>query len=494
MIARPQTNHLNPTIINFGIGFIFIIIGALLALTISSDESFYGTLSIIAPIVLGVMIIIFSNPYYGILLYLNYSFISNGISRYAPENVTIVLNFILLLTTLSLVVHLKWDDFKKLSQSVFYITIIWAIYSVISVVNSYTGQVDTLFVAVQGISFYAIQLVPLALIYFNTKKDFNTFLKIIIGWSVLSTIWAFKQTIFGTDFYEEKWLDAGAYVSHILNGQLRAFSTFSDAGQFGLTMAFISFVCLVLSFGPNNTLIKKFSLIAISIFTFLGFLISGTNVPLYVFIVGFIFFFILIKQFKTLIFGLIFGVILFLFLKFSTISNFNFQEFEIGTSLTSNDASLMVSSNNQFFLTNYIEKKSIDNGIVNFNLLEIQNYFASIFSNFTSFSWYIKMWNQSGIIGLLLHILGISYVLIIGFIKINKLKSNELRYKVIAIYVGFIIVIFTGFANHIFNQIPLGPIMYICMVYLSSSDKLDLEFSDQETQNKINSSQSNLAA
>ena len=61
MIARPQTNHLNPNIVNFGIGFIFLIIGALLALMISSDNSFYGILAIIAPIVLGVIIIIFSN-------------------------------------------------------------------------------------------------------------------------------------------------------------------------------------------------------------------------------------------------------------------------------------------------------------------------------------------------------------------------------------------------------------------------------------------------
>ena len=168
MIARPQTNHLNPTIVNFGIGFIFIILGALLAFTISSDESFYGTLAIIAPIVLGVMIIIFSNPYYGLLIYLNYSFISNSVSQYAPENITLVLNFILLLTTLSLVVHLKWDDFRKLSHSIFFITLIWTIYSILSVINPFIGQVDSIIIAVKGISFYAIQLVPLVLIYLNT--------------------------------------------------------------------------------------------------------------------------------------------------------------------------------------------------------------------------------------------------------------------------------------------------------------------------------------
>jgi hypothetical protein len=60
----------------------------------------------------------------------------------------------------------------------------------------------------------------------------------------------------------------------------------------------------------------------------------------------------------------------------------------------------------------------------------------------------------------------------------------------IAIYGGFIIVIFTGFSNQIFNQMPLGPIMYICMVYLTISDKLELEYNTQHSQEKINSTNS----
>jgi hypothetical protein len=72
MIAtRPQTNNLNPNIFNFVIGFIFLLIGALFALFISSNNSFLGVIVIVAPVVLGVIIIIFSNPYYGIILYLN---------------------------------------------------------------------------------------------------------------------------------------------------------------------------------------------------------------------------------------------------------------------------------------------------------------------------------------------------------------------------------------------------------------------------------------
>lgn len=485
MIARPQTNHLNPNIINFGIGFIFLIIGALLALMISSDNSFYGILAIIAPIVLGIIIIVVSNPYYGILLYLNFSFISSGLTRYVPENFSLGLgiNFILLLTTLSMVVHMKWDDLKKLSQSVFFIAIIWTVYSVLLVINPLFGQVDSFIFAMKGISFYAVQLIPLVLLYMNTKKEFNTFLKIMIGWSVITTIWAFKQTVFGTDFFEQKWLDAGGYISHISNGQLRAFSTFSDANQFGSTMAFVSFVCLILSFGTQIK-IKKYTLLAIAIFTFLGCLISGSSASLYIYIIGFLFFFILNKHFKTLFFGLIFSLIIFSFLKFSDISNLDYQVLNFGTSLTSNDASLMVRSNNQYLVSKYLENKPFGIGIENVNLFGVQNQVGSFLSNLTAEASFVSIWNQNGIVGLILHFIGISYVLVIGFMKVYRLKSIDLRYKMIALYGGFIGIIFTSLASSIFNQSPLGPIMFICMVYLTTADKLDLEFIAEETEAK----------
>ena len=68
--------------------------------------------------------------------------------------------------------------------------------------------------------------------------------------------------------------------------------------------------------------------------------------------------------------------------------------------------------------------------------------------------------------------------------KVYRLKSNDLRYKMIALYGGFIGVIVTSLASPIFDQTPLGPIMFICMVYFTTADKLDLEFVAEETQVK----------
>jgi hypothetical protein len=248
-------------------------------------------------------------------------------------------------------------------------------------------------------------------------------------------------------------------------------------------MAFVSFVCLILSFGPHAK-IKKYTLLAFSIFTFFGCLLSDSNALLYTYIIGFLFFFILNKHFKTLLFGFAFGLIIFSFFKFSNLNNLNFQVFNFGTSLTSNDASLMVHSNNQYLVSKYLENKPFSIGIENVNLFGDQNQVVSFLSNLTSRSSFESLMNQNGLLGLILHFIGIAYVLVIGFLKVYRLKSIDLRYKMIALYGGFIGIIFTSLSSSIFDQSPLGPIMFICMVYLTTADKLDLAFIAEETEAK----------
>lgn len=495
MITRPQTNTLNPNIYNFITGFIFLLFGTFLALVISSGDSLIGLLVIIVPFIIGIIVIIFSNPYYGILLYLNYSFISNGLSRYVPANVPLGLgiDFILLITTLAMIIHIKWDDLKKLRQSVFYVTLLWTIYTILLIVNPLLGRIESLIYAIRGISLYSVQVIPLVLLYLNTKKDFNTFLKLIIGWSIISTIWGFKQIIFGTDMYEQNWLDAGGNVTHILNGQLRAFSFYSDAGQFGSTMAFVSFLCFILAFGPYKRR-RKYTFFAISMFTFLGFSISGSRGPVFIIIFGFLFYLILIKQFRTLIYGMILGIFVFSFLKFTNIGSTNYQIYRIRTALDPKEASLMVRLTNQELFSKYLENKPFGGGIGTVDVFGIRYYPGSFLANLPTDSWFVSIWAQSGIVGLVLHLFGIAYVLVVGFEKIYRLKSLDLRVKMIALYGGFFGVIVASLANPIFGQSPLGPIMYICMVYLTTADKLDLEFVAEESSKKLNENQSKIAA
>jgi hypothetical protein len=473
---RPQTNTLNASVANYSIGFIMLIVGALLAMLISAGDSTIGLIAISIPLVFGFVILVFINPYFGILAYINYSFFSNGLARYIPDiPLGLGIDFILFLTTLSMLINIKWESAAKLKQGVFYVTLIWFIYTLFLIVNPELGKIQSLIYGIRGISLYSIQVIPLVLLYMDSKKDFNNFLKLLIVWAVISTIWGFKQIILGTDAFEARWLADGGNVTHILNGQLRAFSFYSDAGQFGATMAFVSFITFILSFGPYSKK-RKLTFLAIAFFTFLGFSISGSRGPVFILIFGFLFYLILIKRFATLIYGLVIGIILFSFLKFTNIGSSNYQIFRIRTALDPKEASLMVRLKNQELISNYLVNKPFGAGVGTTDVFGIRFYPGSVLASLPTDSWFVSIWAQSGIVGLVLHLLGLAYVLVVGFENIYKLKSPDLRYKMIAVYGGFIGIIIASLANPIFGQSPMGPIMYICMVYLTIANKLDVEF------------------
>lgn len=477
---RPQSNTINPNIANYSIGFILLVVGVFLALLVSTGNSLVGIIAVAVPIILGFTIIVFINPYYGILAYINYSFFSNGLARYIPNiQLGLGVDFILALTTLSLLINIKWNDLVKLKQGVFFLTLLWFVYTVFQIVNPELGKIQSLFYGIRGMSLYSIQVIPLVLLYMDSKKDFNNFLKLVIGWSLISTFWGLKQIIIGTDAFETRWLADGGNVTHVLNGQLRAFSFYSDAGQFGATMAFVSFITFILGFGPYSRR-RRFTFLAIAFITFIGFSISGSRGPVFVIIFGFLFYLILIKRFATLIYGLVIGIILFSFLKFTNIGSSNYQIFRIRTALDPKEASLMVRLKNQQLISNYLQNKPFGAGVGTTDVFGIRFYPGSVLAGLPTDSWFVSIWAQSGIVGLFLHLMGLAYVLVVGFEKIYALKSKDLRVKMIAVYGGFIGIIIASLANPIFGQSPMGPIMYICMVYLTIADKLDLEFLSEE--------------
>lgn len=485
---RPQTSSINPNITTLSIGFVLLLIGILMATLIATGDPTISTIVVSVPLILGLGVLIFNSPYYGIIAYLNYSFFANGLTRYIPKiPLGLGVDFILFLTIISLFINIKWKDTKKLKQGIFYLTALWTIYTIFLIVNPELGTVKSLFYAIRGVSLYSIQVIPLVILYMNTKKEFNNFLKLIIGWSIFSTIWGLKQLVIGTDSFEQRWLDDGGNITHVLNGQLRAFSFYSDAGQFGATMAFVSFLTFIMGFGPYKKRLR-YTYLAIALFTFVGFTISGSRGPVFILIFGFLFYLILIKRFRTLLIGLVIGIVAFSFLKFTNIGSGNYQIFRLRTALDPKEASLMVRLQNQKVISKYLENKPFGAGIGSTDVFGIRFYPGSILATLPTDSWFVSIWAQSGIIGLVLHLLGLAYVLVVGFEKIYRLRSDDLRVKMIALYGGFLGIIIASLANPIFGQAPMGAIMYICMVYLTLADKLDIEFVADEKKELENNS------
>jgi len=478
---RPQASSINPSVIAFStIGF-FLIAGILIAMIIASGNVGLSAVVFLLPFAVGVVVLVFINPYYGLMAYLNYSFFFLGLNRYFPGvALGLTVDAILFLTTIALFTKVKWSDLSKLHNGIFYVSFIWFLYTLLEIFNPEVTNLEALFMAVRGLSLYAIQVVPLTLIWMNSKEDFNNFVKLILGWAVVSSFWGMRQVLFGVDTAEYFWLEAGGKVTHIIDGRLRAFSFYSDAGQFGTTMAYAALMSLILALGPYDR-VKRFWYFVIFMITYYGFSLSGSRGPLFVLISGGFFYLLLIRRFKILFIGLAIGMLAFSILKFTYIGQSNYSILRLRTALDPKEASLLVRLKNQNVLKGYLSKRAFGSGIGTTDTWAKRFYPGSVLAGLPTDSWFVNIWVQTGIIGLITHMLVIVYVLVIGYSKVNALRNDDLRQKLIAMYGGYFGVIVASFGNPIFGQAPIGAIMYVSMVYLCTADVLDDEFMAAES-------------
>src|SRR5690606_2593775 len=140
--------------------------------------------------------------------------------------------------------------------------------------------------AIRSLALYMLLTIPITLLYANKVEDLNRFIKIIIFLSLLAALWGLKQFYFGPDFAETAWLKVRKNQStHVLFGELRIFSFFSDAGQFGSGIAQSGVIVAVIALGPFSTKTRIWAGLCALLF-FLLMVLAGTRGALIVPVAG----------------------------------------------------------------------------------------------------------------------------------------------------------------------------------------------------------------
>ena len=471
---RPNSSALSSQSNTFIIAGLMVMTGVTMAavLAVGGDLGI-GSLVAFLPVLVGLIALIISNPFYGLMFYIHYSFFFIGLNRYIvgiPLGLSI--DAVLFLTTLSMLFRLNAHNIKKLNNNFFYAGALWFVYTLFEALNPEATNLAGWLYAVRGVSFYAIQAIPLTLLLFDKKENLDSFIKIILVWGTVASLWGWKQINIGTDPFEDRWLDAGGKTTHILLGQLRAFSFFSDAGQFGVTMAYVAFLALILSVGPYKGR-QKFIYLIVFVICLVGMGSSGSRGPIFVIFFGGITYLLLIRNFRVLIPGISIALFVFVFLKFTYIGNTSYQIYRIRTALDPKEASLLVRLSNQEKLRQYLENRPFGAGIGTTDVWATRFYPGSALSNLPTDSWFVKIWVENGIVGLVFYAFSLAIAIVYGVVKIRLLKNPDTRQKMIALYGGLLGIITASFGNPVFGQAPLGALMYISMTMLSTAETYD---------------------
>ena len=405
------------------------------------------------------------------------SFMIAGLSRYIP-GIPFGLSIDGLLVCGLIAVAFKKDMvFEKsyLNNPYSLALIGWMAFTFVEIINPLAPSLVAWFYANRGLSFYPILITLLTMCAIKKEKDLNTFLLIWAIFSFLGTIWGMKQLFFGVTAVEQRWLNAGAASTHVLFGRLRVFSYYSDAAQFGASQAHTSLVFGIIGLYAGR-LKWRILYFFISLFALYAMLISGSRGPLAILAIGGFAYFIMSKNFRIVILGIGFGLGVFIFLKYTTIMQSNYQVQRMRSALNSDDASLRVRIEREKVLEGYMSDKPIGGGIGS------AGYWGKRFSPGTFLAelgtdgHYTRIWMETGIVGYYLYILMLLVIIIYLGRILWKMPPGRVTQILIAFYCGLIGICIASYTNGLLTQIPTGTLVFagLSMIYLGATGRIEI--------------------
>jgi cell division protein FtsW (lipid II flippase) len=144
------------------------------------------------------------------------------------------------------------------------------------------------------------------------------------------------------------------------------------------------------------------------------------------------------------------------------------------TAFDPNDASLQVRLANQKLLKAYLASRPFGGGI-GLGGVKAQRFLPNAFlSNVATDSWFVLIWVEQGIVGLMLHLFILFYVLIkASFIIMFRIRDPILQVKMAALASGMFGVMVASYGNAILGSMPTAMLIYTTMAIMIGAERLD---------------------
>jgi len=377
----------------------------------------------------------------------------------------------ILVSWLAIIVKTPKEDYSQLNSDLFYLFLIWFLISVLQVVNPGSSVLGWL-AEIRTAAFYPFMIVCLGLLILRDQRDLDLFLILVIGLSTLASVNGIKQLYLGPWPGEQRFLNEGGYITHILWGQLRVFSFYSDAGQFGASQAHVGLMSIILALGRFNRN-TRLLLCGCGIVLLYGMLISGTRGALFALIIGVFTAIILSKNLKVLLLGGMLACGFLFILKFTYIGNGNYQIYRLRTAVNPEDPSLNLRFNTQKMLREYMSNRPFGGGLGvighNGSLYNSDRFLSKVPPD----SYYVKVWAMYGIVGFTIWLCMMLYILGKCCGIVWNIKDPLLKVKMIALTSGFAGILVCSYGNEVINNMPSLVIIALSLVLVFMTKRLD---------------------
>lgn len=368
-------------------------------------------------------------------------------------------------------------DWKRTKNVLSIGALIWMIYCMAEIVNP-SGMFSA-WILSRGLITNGFILTMYACVLINNNKLLNTFLITLSILTLIAVIQSFIQKFMGFNAIEQRWLNGGGYKTHLLATGTRYFSIFSDAGNFGSNMG-----CASLIFTITGLYIKskglKFYYIIIGLLSLYAMFLSGTRGAMIVPLAGLALYIVISKNIKAILSGGTTLLFVYLFFAFTTIGQSNALIRRMRTAFNpTEDASFNVRRDNQKRLAEYLKYKPFGEGL---GLSGVENQKTSY--RFTTSiphdSWYVKIWVETGVVGLILYIGFLLVTVIQGcYIIMYKIRDAELKGKLTALLCGIFGLMLSAYGNAFWGQYPTPIIAFTGLAIIMNGVSFDKEIEEK---------------
>ena len=389
---------------------------------------------------------------------------------------------ILIISLQAMMHRIEW---KRASSGLTVVAAIWVAYCTLEVVNPESVSVAGWFSSVRSVAFYFFFITVLTQL---TMSEYKYLKYMLIIWSVLTLIAVAKaciQKFIGFNAAENYWLFVlGGRSTHIIRSGVRYFSFFSDAANFGASMGLSMVVFSISALYYRNPWIKTYLLLVAAAACY-GMLISGTRSALAVPFIGYTAFIMMSRNIKVIVAGILLVLAAFVFLKFTTIGQGNAIVRRARSAFNTQDASFQVRLENQAKLRELMRDKPFGAGLGHGGGKAKTFAPDAPLSQIPTDSWFVMIWVETGVVGILLHIGILLYILARGaWLVVFKLRNVQLRGFTAALTAGISGIVVMAYANEVLGQIPTGAILYMCMGFIFLAPRFDRELTRKEIMDK----------
>lgn len=418
-------------------------------------------------------------PQVSYFLYFTMAYFFGAIMRYSNlEGLSVILDgllvYALLATLLHTAVYKQGKDIKIMNAANM-LTIcysIWVAFVFVQLINP-EATFDKLMVSSRGWIISLPLLYILSSIILVTPKRIKFWLLLLGIFTLLAFLKVVWQKYRGFDSTERAWLMSGAWTTHLLHTGIRYFSFFSDAGNFGSNMGLIAIVYGIISFHTKGLILRLFYII-VTIAGVIGLFMSGTRGAIIVPFGGLLLYCLLSKNLKVVIISVIAGSALFAVLAFTDIGNGNPFIRRMRTAFTpTEDASFNVRKENQKRLAHLLKDKPIGIGIGN-RMIDTENLNVQGDNIIPPDSFYVDLWIQTGIIGLILYISILAIILLrCSYLIMFRIKNKKLRYILAAMLSGTFGLWLNGYVGNGMGFQPGSTIIAAFIAFILNGPEMD---------------------